>query len=692
MTTLKTLIRRLGLSLSALLISGVGLLVPVLRPALAVHVADEKLYVGQKDLDNLAVYDLETLTPTATSPISLGTGAQPQELVADPIRPYLYVSDSALKVVHIINTLFDTLEYSIPLTGAPQGLALSPDGYYLYVATDVRVDKIDTRTRTVTASTASLAPSFIPWDVATAGLGRIFVSQGTVSPVIRAFDATTMAQVDTITPAGAMAAAGIATIANPTSGVVTDPVAHAVRGFDQGGLTTTTWTSSVPFVAGPWAIEPRDSAGGTYFVTESGGPSSSTGDTFLEFTALGHTGSMTRSLSGLGQSPTEDAPQEIAISNSTNRAFVTLKASNKVSVIDLNGANLVETAVLSLAAGANPYGIEVVSTEKQLIRFDGKDRYETATKVSKEVHGDLSVDALAIARGDLFPDGLAAGPLAGLLRGPLLLSKPTSLPQTTIDEIKRVFDGVDDPEIDVWLVGGTSALNAAVEQAIQAIDPKIDTGRASGTTRIETAVDVASKMDTIRGQKPSGVFIAKSTDFPDALTASAISANTSFNPFYMPVLLTETADLNPAVDTYLGSVASSLGVAYLAGGTAALSTEVLSDVQAHVASVTRLGGANRYATAITIAKYFFPGGINQAMFALGTNFPDALVAGPMSGITDLSGKTPSFSMPILLVKSDSVPSETSSYLSSLSMMQRGFIAGGTVAITNATEAALETLY
>ncbi len=662
---------------------------------------DEKVYIGQKDLDNIAVYDSETLTPLSSSPIDLGAGAQPQELIADTLRPYLYVSDSAQKLIHVINTNFDFLEYSIPVTGSPQGITLSGDGNYLYVATDLRVDKIDTRSRTVIASSPATAP-FAPWDIALNNTRdqsgtRVWVTNNASTGEVRSYDPTTMQQFDSIIPAGASSAHGIGPAYGGTvnQAAIADTTNKAFRLFNDSTNVTTTPTTSTAFVAGPWAIEQETAipAAGTYrwLVTDGGGPGSGTGDSVVEFSGEAPYGE-TRRISGLGGGASADAPQEIAFSSIGKRAFVTLGATDKVSVInyDFTGV-LTESAVISLTGGANPYGIEITDARKPATRFAGADRYKTAAATCQENHGDKSADAVVIASGENFPDGIVAGPLAGILRTCLLLVKKGSLPDATKTEIARIFDSVNDIEPDVYIVGGLSVINSGVEAAIQAIDPDIDTTRAAGLSRYKTSVEVAKAMDTIRGSKPTKVFVARGTDYPDALVVSAVAASSAFNPFFMPIFLSSSDSLDPDVRTYLDN-APTVVEAYLAGGTTALSATVAAQVDAEVPTVTRLGASNRYSTATTIAAFFFPAP-TMAAFASGQNFPDALVMGPLAGYEDLSGITASYVMPILLVKSDSIPAETAAYLSTLSsLLRRTFIGGGTTAINNAVEIGIESGY
>ncbi|MFO0703072.1 MAG: cell wall-binding repeat-containing protein, partial [Candidatus Andersenbacteria bacterium] len=422
--------------------------------ASAAHDATEKIYVAQRGLHNLAVIDAGTLLPTSTSPIALGAAAVPQEVVADPARPFVYVSDTGLNDIAVINTLSDVVETTIPTDPGPQGLTLSSDGAYLYVATNAMVQKIDTRSRAVVAS-VTMTP-FTPWDVTLSNDGaRLWVTAGTTTGEVRSLNPSTLAQTDTITPAGAASGAGILgdqLNPSPNSARYADRVNHLLYMFDDLSNTSGSITSSA-YVAGPWALASEPLASGAdpdkFLVTDGGGSAVLGGDTVYEYDgALGP--AQTRSVTNLGGSSTPDSPTEIAYAANATTAYVTLRATNKVSVISYDPAGaLAETNVVSLAASADPYGIAVAPSEHAPRTFNGSDRYTTAVEVSQELYGDRSVDALVVARGDAFPDGLAAGPLASMLHGPLLLTKPGSLPDVTKNEIARIFDQATDTPTDL---------------------------------------------------------------------------------------------------------------------------------------------------------------------------------------------------------------------------------------------------
>ncbi len=699
-TTRKT--RRVASILSSLALAASSSLLPVVPSLLgttpvaqASHAKVEKLYVGEQGLDDIAVFNADTISSSSTpiTTISLGAGAQPQELVADPARPYLYVSDSVLKMIHIINTNSDVLEYSIPLSDTPQGLALSSNGHYLYVATSKNVIKIDTRSRTTVMISPTLSPSFTPWDLALSkNEDRVWVTSGALTGQIRSFDPSTLVQIDSIMPAGSASGYGIVGNGSDNNRAhFADGLSSVMRTFNDQTNASATMSSSSGYALGPWAIEQEPRSPNRYLVTDGFVAGPPTGDKVIEFSATSPF-AQTRVLANLGGNSSVDQPSEIAFSKKVDRAFVTLTSTDKVSVINLNPSGAMsEAAIVPLTSGSNPYGIEVTSSPKPLERFAGTNRYDTGAKVSQEAFGDGQVDALVVASLEVFPDSLVASPLAGLLRGPLLGTRKDALPIETEREINRIFDGVPDPETDVWVVGGTSVVSDAVINQIKSINSKIDVTRIAGANRYETSHFVAAKMDQIRGTSSTAAFLAKGTDFPDALTAGAVASNSAFNQFYMPILLTESDALNAHAAMYLQSVAQ-LGAIYLAGGTAALSAQVASSAAAYAGQVTRLGGTNRFDTARIIAANFFPSGPSGAVFALGNNFPDALVAAPFAGITSVSGLTPTISVPILLVNSSSIPSETSSYISSVGTLKGGYIAGGTAAITSNVESSLNALY
>ncbi|MEA3510410.1 MAG: cell wall-binding repeat-containing protein [Actinomycetota bacterium] len=71
-------------------------------------------------------------------------------------------------------------------------------------------------------------------------------------------------------------------------------------------------------------------------------------------------------------------------------------------------------------------------------RVSGLDRYGTAAAISSAFFGPMTRPVI-LATGGAFPDALAGAAAAGNLGGPLLLTRSTSLPETTRTELERLF-------------------------------------------------------------------------------------------------------------------------------------------------------------------------------------------------------------------------------------------------------------
>jgi glucose/arabinose dehydrogenase/putative cell wall-binding protein len=202
---------------------------------------------------------------------------------------------------------------------------------------------------------------------------------------------------------------------------------------------------------------------------------------------------------------------------------------------------------------------------------------------------------------------------------------------------------------------------------ISVVTPKVF--RLAGADRYATAAAV-SAATTAPGVPV--VYVATGTDFADALAGGAAAAHEGG-----PLLLV-TRNSIP------GSTASELsrlmpGSIVVLGGTAAVSNSVMAQLDAYTTgSVTRLAGANRYATAAAISAATFVPGVPAAFVATGASFADALAGVPAAA---------HFDGPLLLTYPSSIPAETQSELNRLNP-QRIFVLGGTGVISNTVASAL----
>jgi putative cell wall-binding protein len=169
-------------------------------------------------------------------------------------------------------------------------------------------------------------------------------------------------------------------------------------------------------------------------------------------------------------------------------------------------------------------------------------------------------------------------------------------------------------------------------------------GRVSGIDRIATAVAVSQ--DSFPAGNAGAVVLARGDDYPDALVGGPLAAAKN-----APLLLTEGSTLPVATATELKRVLPAGGTVYVLGGTSAVPATVASQLTALGYSVVRYSGADRYATAVAVAKAL--GSPTTVLLATGTNFPDALAAGPAAA--HVHGA-------ILLTNGSTVPTETATYL------------------------------
>lgn len=281
-----------------------------------------------------------------------------------------------------------------------------------------------------------------------------------------------------------------------------------------------------------------------------------------------------------------------------------------------------------------------------LNRIAGRNRYETAVKVSQE--GWQSAESVVLARGDEYADALAGATLAYSLDAPILLTNPTKLVEVTATEIERL--GVS----KVYILGGEGAVGASVVNALQAMG--LVTERISGSNRYKTAAKIA---DMVAPTGTGEVILASGMNFPDALSAGAYAARRG-----IPILLTRGDRLSPEAAKAIEDLNASTTI--LIGGTGVLG----SAIESAVPGAVRIVGANRYSTSVEVAKYFGPSS-SKVYVATGLQFADALSGAVLAAKTD-SG--------ILLVGT-TVHSTISGYLND-STVDKIVIFGGEGAVSN----------
>jgi putative cell wall-binding protein len=234
------------------------------------------------------------------------------------------------------------------------------------------------------------------------------------------------------------------------------------------------------------------------------------------------------------------------------------------------------------------------------------------------------------------------------------------------------------------LIAGTAAGALAVSGLAVAFAPPAGanstttTNRLGGTNRYDTA-RIAAEATFTSGS--ANVVLASGENFPDGLASASLAGSLG-----APLLLTPTASL--AAETASALSTMHVHTIYIAGGTAAVSAAVETQLTGLGYTVNRVAGANRYDTAAKVAAASAGfraigtiGGVKTAYLATGTNFPDALSAGSGSYVKNL---------PILLTNPTTLSAETSAAITALGI-KNVIILGGPVAVSTGVETAVKAL-
>jgi len=174
-----------------------------------------------------------------------------------------------------------------------------------------------------------------------------------------------------------------------------------------------------------------------------------------------------------------------------------------------------------------------------------------------------------------------------------------------------------------------------------------------GPDRIDTAILISKNSFPTTGSAQA-VVLARADLFPDAL-AGAPLAVAKGGPLEL-TSLSGPSFIDPRTVTEIQRVLTPGKTIFALGGPSAIADNVVAQLQALGYQVIRLGGTDRFQTAVIIAQ----NGLNNPtnlFLANGINFPDALSAGPSAA--KVQGA-------ILLTNNNVMPAFTQQYLSTRS--------------------------
>ena len=204
--------------------------------------------------------------------------------------------------------------------------------------------------------------------------------------------------------------------------------------------------------------------------------------------------------------------------------------------------------------------------------------------------------------------------------------------------------------------------NGTNDRILRVVPGDVVVDRFAGPDRYATAAAIS------RASFPAGVpvaYVATGANFPDALAGGPAAARDRG-----PVLLVSPGGIPAVTSAELQRLQPQRIV--VLGGTGVISQALQNQLAAFApGGVSRLAGADRFATAAAISRATFAAGVPVTYVATGLAFPDALSGGPAAG-----GE----GGPILLVTPTAIPAATAAELDRLDP-QRIVVLGGTGAVS-----------
>lgn len=293
-------------------------------------------------------------------------------------------------------------------------------------------------------------------------------------------------------------------------------------------------------------------------------------------------------------------------------------------------------------------------TSPNSVSLVAEDAVDAALALSLATFEDGTADTVLLGRDDLFADSLSSVAAQGAVAAPLLLTPSGFLDQRVADEIVRLQAS------RVLILGGHTAVAPAVEEDLADLDAALQVDRIAGPTRIETATETATAAFT----DPDTVVLVRayptedaddSQAFVDALAVGPLASENGW-----PVLLTHGDVPHSAVQTYLDQTGSVTDIVVV-GGAAAVpetATDHLTDLGY---TVSRIAGANRFATAVEIAKQIQRPGFALADRIVLSEATDETAPIWAAGFAAAAHGAANDGA-VLLAAGDDLPEETASYL------------------------------
>jgi putative cell wall-binding protein len=270
-----------------------------------------------------------------------------------------------------------------------------------------------------------------------------------------------------------------------------------------------------------------------------------------------------------------------------------------------------------------------ITVMQKLVTLIGETRYATAVKVSQT--GWKTANTVLLVNGFAIVDGLTATPLASAKDAPILLTTADSVPQQTLDEIKRLNAK------EIILIGGEGVITPKVASSLTAKGYKVT--RIGGLNRKDTSLLIAKELDKL--VDVSTIHVAYGWGEPDALSIAAQAGLKK-----QPIILADKTSV--PTDTLSWLKTEALANAYFIGGDGVVAPSIISTIDTIASgdvSKNRISGLNRHETNARVISKFYPQAELESILVAKsetTSLVDALAAGPLAA---------KLGSPVLLVSS-----------------------------------------
>jgi putative cell wall-binding protein len=253
-----------------------------------------------------------------------------------------------------------------------------------------------------------------------------------------------------------------------------------------------------------------------------------------------------------------DAPILLTKSNSlpevTKQALINLQVK-KIFIIGGTGviANSIESELESM-------GIK----ENNLNRIAGKDRYETAILVARQI---ANYGQLFVVIGEDYPDALSIAPIAALKQYPIILVPKDVVPDCVKDYVNYIGNSRSGTSpLNTYVVGDSSVINDDVFKEFIGFKPE----RIVGEDKYERNIAINQKFNIYLNS--DSLCLATGENFADALAGSVYAAK-----LHAPIILVKNSSQD-ITKSYYQERLNNTNTINVFGGTAVVSDSLIQDL------------------------------------------------------------------------------------------------------------------